>query len=285
MDVGEAFSWPGGGELIVELSVEKGRPAALSEVVEALERFRWTASVAEAIASYGAWTVERNSKVQRFAEFDAWLSQLPDPQALPATWSDLDALLNPTVQDPFAPYFDAAAIHRVLVKLVGLPTQSGAGLPGSMNDPALWLQLLAAAYENPTRSWIRVTGPLLALGVAAGIWGAVAYAKETKAHDCREQARSIYDRQLDLIKQQARLQGNMSGLDQPLRDVTKATFAASTACTLELPNIRFVVGGVEVSLSRPERQNALDTSEGPSAKEDIHLNVTEVPQKHSGRNK
>jgi hypothetical protein len=178
---------------------------------------------------------------------------LPDPESLPAKWSDLDALLNPL--DPFAKYFDHGTIRSELNKLVARPAQSsGTDLNGNLNDQLLWLQLLAAAYENPTRSWIRVSGPLVALGVAAGIWGAVAYAKETNAHDCRDQARAVYDRQLELIKQQARLEGNMSGLEQPLKDVTKAAFAASAACILDLPDIRFVVGKIEVSLSHPHQR-------------------------------
>jgi hypothetical protein len=79
MDVSEAFSWPGGGDLVVELSVEKGRPATLSEVVEAFERFRWTASVAEAIVGYGAWTIKRDPNEARFVNFQTWLSDFARP--------------------------------------------------------------------------------------------------------------------------------------------------------------------------------------------------------------
>jgi hypothetical protein len=74
-----AFRSRGGPELFIEISLNKGRPVDLTEVIDALQRFNWTASIAEALTNYGAWIVRgQPSDDTRFSEFDSWLKS-PDP--------------------------------------------------------------------------------------------------------------------------------------------------------------------------------------------------------------
>jgi hypothetical protein len=293
----DAFRWPGGAELLIEVALDKGRPAEFGEVIEAFQQLRWTATVAEALANYGAWLARSKSPEAKFSEFHKWVMNLPDASLLPASvdalfmgQAELERILDPSPADPtysrVMQYFDAPEITRKLVALVGTPTQLDRSLIGPM-DLSLSLQLLAVVYENPTRSWISVKGSLIALGVGASLWGAVALSKELNAHDCREQARATFQYQSEMIMKQARLQGKMTPeLLKALDQVTKATFAATAACEPQLPDMKLTLyksGKVEVSLSHPPRQTSdQETQKHEAAEVDaVHVRASDPGKKQS----
>jgi hypothetical protein len=262
MNVSDAFQWPGGGELVLELTLDKGgRPSELREVVDALHRFRWTAAVAEGIAEYAAWLVRNKTPAdEKLNTFDQWVRGLPEISTSSTNWSP----------DDIARYFDASGTERILVALVGLINQfplSGPGLTGF----GLQVELMAAVHENPTKFLVRVIGSLSALAIAAGIWGCVALESQHGIQACQANAAAMYGHQYDLLMNQAKIEGQVTPrIADALTQVTKASFAAHSACSQVLPGLKISLGRIEVSVDwprpRPQQEGVSDEpSSAPQA--------------------
>jgi hypothetical protein len=227
----DAFAWRGGSELIVKMSLDRGRPAKLEEMVDVFQCLLWTATAAEALTNYAAWIVRDKPTHPKFSAFHEWVEGLPDPTRLHDPMSAGGIGWEDSALDEWSPFLESQDIaYNQLVQLIGWPGKLDRGLIGPM-DLALSLQLLAVFQENPTHSWTSVNGSLIALGVAASIWGSVALGKTLTEDDCHKLVFQAHERQHELIMGQARLQGTMTPVhENALANLDKATQAMHKAC-------------------------------------------------------
>jgi hypothetical protein len=240
--VRDAFRWRGGSELMIELTIDRGRPAELTEIIYAYQVVCWIAAVAEALANYGAWIVRGKPSHPKFSEFHEWVKGLPDPATLRDPL-DVDGRVSLQRLNPWRPFFNTDDTFNQLVELVGMPTEIDRSLIGP-TDLALSLQLLSAIQENPTRSTIKILGGLLALSIASSAYATVSIKQTVGADRCHELVHAgyveNYGRTMDLIYSH----GKTTSEDVELvRELNKATTAADQACAAVSPTMEVSVWG------------------------------------------
>jgi hypothetical protein len=248
MQLSDAFRWPGGPELIVDLTLDRGgRHADLREIVDVFQKMRWTAAVAEMLALYASWLMDRNSNYKGidFVTFDSWIQSLPDPRtAEPTFYIDAETYetSEPMLEGPtFDSYFDRKTIYDRLVLLVGPINNIGTY---SIIPPEyrLLLQLYYVIHENPTKARMVIAGSLLSVALAAAVIGGVAYSMETHSDTCRAQVSEMYTRQLEIVMKQAKLQGNTSPeLSRNIEKVVKGSTAAINGCQFVFPHLKISI--------------------------------------------
>jgi len=226
MDVSDAFKWPSGSELLLEVTIDRrGRPAEVGELITVLQKLQWAAAIAEAMAHYCVKV--RDAELDDETEFKVWLkslldlseSQVPDDGSA----SEFDA------------YFDTNAILGKLNKIAGTvsaPKRSGIEL-------RLRIELVEIFHENPTRGWFVVRGSLLSLGFFAAIHEGVHFYQESQAHECRAQIISLYQEQLKTLMGQARLEGKVDPhLKAAIEEAVKGALGAVNGCSHEYGDIK-----------------------------------------------
>jgi hypothetical protein len=254
MDVSEAFRWPGGSKLLLEVTIDrKGRPAEIGELVTVLQNLQWTAAIAEAMARYCIHT--RDNRIAAHEDFKPWLADLPD------------VIRTPVFDDGSAPefdaYFDVNAILQRLNQIAG-PVS---GPKRSNIEFRLLIELVEIFHENPTRGRFLVGGCLLSLAFFAAIHEGVHFYQESHAHDCRAQIAAMSQEQLKTLMSQVRLEGKVDPqLKTAIEESVKGSAAAVAACTREFGDIKIELplGMGTFGISRSSSGAASSGAEGSS---------------------
>ncbi|WP_024516310.1 hypothetical protein [Bradyrhizobium sp. Tv2a-2] len=226
MDVSNAFQWPGGSELFLEVTLDRrGRPAEVGELLAVFQKLQWTAAVAEAMAEY--CVKERDGEISPDAHFKVWLKSLPDVKVAlvpeDGSASEFDA------------YFDVNAILDELNAIAGTVSAP----KRSRIEFRLRIELVEIFHENPTRGRFVVGGCLLSLGFYAALHEGVYFYQESHAHDCRAQVASMYQEQLKTLMSQVRLEGKVDPqLKTAIEEAVKGSVASVAACSHEYGDIK-----------------------------------------------
>lgn len=223
MEISDAFRWPGGSELFLEVTIDRrGRPAEVGELLTVLQKLQWAAAIAEAMAQYCAKV--RDAEIDDDAAFKVWLKSLPDIKGAPdGSASEFDA------------YFDDNAILGKLNNIVG--TVSAPKRPGI--EFRLRIELVEIFHENPTRGRFVVRGCLLSLGFYAAMHEGVHFYQESHAQDCRAQISSMYQEQLKTLMSQVRVEGKVDpALKAAIEETVKVSLLGVKACTHEYGDIK-----------------------------------------------
>jgi hypothetical protein len=121
-----------------------------------------------------------------------------------------------------------------VVELIGSPRQFEFQSAGPMDFP-LWIELIGAVHENPSRFWLMVVGS----GMTTAVAGAIGREWSGRTKGLRKNAvvsisKSIGNRQ-ELIVKQARLMGTVTPqLVQMSEQLAKTTTVAMTGCEPEI---------------------------------------------------
>jgi hypothetical protein len=156
---------------------------------------------------------------------------------------------------------------------------------GPMDFP-LWIELIGAVHENPSRFWLMVVGSGMTTAVAGAIWSGMEWKKQSTAQECRSQYLEVYRHQQELIVKQARLMGTVTPqLVQMSEQLAKTTTVAMTGCEPEISDFVLKVhpsdATVEFRIVRHDRKAHEQAADGRDA---ARTNVeVEVPVSSSSR--
>jgi hypothetical protein len=260
VDVSDAFRWPGGSHLFLEVTIDRrGRPAEVGELLTVLQKLQWAAAIAEAMAHY--CVDERDGEIDPDNNLKLWIQSLPNVVRAPVpddgSASEFDA------------YFD---VNAILAKL--------SGIAGSVSEPKrssvefrLRIELVELFHENPTRGRFVVGGCLLSLGFFAAMHEGVQFYQESHVHDCRAQIIAMSQEQLKTLMSQVRFEGKVDAhLKTAIEESVKGSAAAVAACTREYGDIKIelplAMGTFSISRSSSRAASSVaEESPGGKSKE------------------
>lgn len=236
---------PERGSLALELIVNEDGPHILAEqTVFAIQKLLWTKSAILAVCRLQGILLDGQHlnphNEESTQQFINWIDKLPNPFA-----------------EGFESYFDlpnGMSQFSSLIRGFELEHHKNIGKTSEMR-----LEFYGAYLSNPTTFRFMAMGAASAMTLAAAIWGGVSIMKQLDAPACREHYDKIAQRQIELVRKQAKLEGRLSSeLSKNELDIVKSVLAASSTCNSVFGNIRLRIAigprfDFEVSLNDSQR--------------------------------